>query len=250
MAPLRRPTIPAILAALLMLAAWPPAATGDDGGGTEGASGSQTDPPSQDSRGNGTAEDGDGSPNGTVGQSDPKGLRYDFDRVEATYAASFQVVAHDVGAGDWGLALAGPDGTLNVTLGVLRFWREGDPGSAGNESFLKVEGPNGTRRFLGNSGSWTQDGNGTPATAMLEFSSHKRLENDTVVKDFAPPVLSVHLWRAFDASGNRTELLLSTWGDWEEGQREFWKGRPARNLWALVPDTFREAGEPLAGGDA
>jgi hypothetical protein len=146
----------------------------------------------------------------------------------------------------WARDLAGDNGTLNVTYGILRFWSTEQPTSVGGEAFLKVEGPNGSLRFLGNSGAWdyyNDSDASTVKTAKLEFSSHKQVVNGTVVKDFTPPVLSVHLWRALDENGTLQEMMIATWGDWGNGFDEFWKGRPVHNTWTMVPGTLHEAGD-------
>jgi hypothetical protein len=180
-----------------------------------------------------------------------EGPKLVFDHVEAEYASRFTVHMDNASQGGWGRALSGDAGILEVTYGVLRYWSGDNATAVGGEAFLKVEGPNGARRFLANSGSWTYWNDTWPGvvrTAKLEFSSDKQVVNGTIVKDFTPPVYSVHLWRAFnETTGDLDELMIATWDDWPEGFDAFWKGRPTNNTWSLVPATFIEAGLPTVG---
>lgn len=179
------------------------------------------------------------------------GTKLSFDHVEAEYASRFLVRMDNASQGGWGRDLAGDDGLLNVTYGILRFWSDDEPTGVGGASFLKVEGPNGSRRFLGNSGSWTYWNDTYPGvvrTAKLEFTTSTQVANGSLVTDFTPPVLSVHLWRSFnETDGHLDELMVATWDDWDAGFDEFWKGRPVHNTWTLVPGSLVDAGEPTVG---
>ena len=246
-----RATLTGVAAGLLalLMVGWPPGAIGSpDQGNSTATPGQGTTTPEPGNQ-TATADGGNATGSGEAGNAS-KGIRYDFDHVEATYAAAFQVRAgDDVDNASWALALAGPGRVLNVTYGVVRFWSGNDSSQAGGEGFVKLEGPNGTRRFISNSATYSYYDGGARRTAGTEFSSHKRIENNTLVKDFTPPVFSVHLWRLFAEDGNRTSLFLTTWTGWE-AQDQFWKGPPVAQLWREVPGTFVSAGAATDWGDA
>jgi len=189
-----------------------------------------------------------------VAQTDPPAGQ-PYDDVHVLYAQSF-LADPGPGAGNATAANAtwmdrmADGGPLNVTYGVLLLHHGSE--WVPSEAFLRVAGPGGEREFFGNSCANVQQADGT-MQARGEYSSHKRLVNGTIIKDFTPPVVAVILLRDRDANGTLLSTRLATDAGQAgvEGSTWFWTGpAPEQGLWTVRPGSMREAGErPSSWGE-
>lgn len=143
------------------------------------------------------------------------GITYNFDEVKVTYAAEF--IASPVSAEDnkWFTELAGgKDKPLTILYGVVSL-KTTENNSEMTEEFIKISGVNGSERFLLN--SWSKrDG----YEKSLLWSA-KKLEGNTVVKDFSQPIKSVTLKKNNDINQKITSIELFFSDNGNLAQEEF-----------------------------
>jgi len=152
-------------------------------------------------------------------------ISYDFDEVNVVYAASFTAkpIAGVDPSGTWVADLVGDDKTVTVTYGIVELKKGGEV--LGTEEFLKVGGPNGSKRFLINSAAYDYYEGTTKYNRIRSFFwSAKKLEGTSVVKDFTKPIYSASLSRKFDESGNMYSFFLSFSNEGEQASQDFWQG--------------------------
>ena len=154
-----------------------------------------------------------------------EGIRYEFDEVEVRYAGQFVGSPVNVKPDNWLAVLAeGNDKPIEVIYGVISFKKEGAL-LPFKEEFIKVSGDNQSDRFLMNSASYSYHEDTptpkevvnpapVPTSSVLkfsntEFSSHKKVEDSNVIKDFTPPIRLIFLRRAFDEHQELEGLVLS-----------------------------------------
>ena len=177
-------------------------------------------------------------------------VRYDFDRVKAVYGLEFQARPQaGVSADSWIAQLAGgPTEPISVLFGAVYLYKDGQ--NVGKEHFLKVEGKNGSRRFLENSmkNTFAQEGDSAPSTIAQFFWSAKQLEGDSIIKNLTSPIISTTLWRDPNPNGGTmlsvTGLTLDFSNDGNAAADAFWTDGLKTNGYVGQMDTVREWTEP------
>jgi len=180
----------------------------------------------------------------------PAQIRYDFDRVKAVYGLNFQARPQTgVSPDSWIAQLAGgPTEPITVLFGAVYMYKDGQ--NVGKEHFLKVEGKNGSRRFLENSlkNTYAHDGDSAPSTITQFFWSAKQLEGETIVKNFEPPIISTTLWRDQNPAGGTTTsvtgLRLGFSNDGNAAAEAFWNDKGDENAYVGDMTTLEESTDP------
>ena len=173
-------------------------------------------------------------------------IRYDFDDVEVKYAAEFTAKPVSVEANNWIVQIAGGiDQPITVLYGVVNLKRGGEIQLS--EEFIKVSGQNGSERFLLNSAAYDYyEGTSNYKNIKSFFWSAKKLVDNSVVKDFTPPIKSIMFYRKFDESQQISSIMLSFSNDGEQASAEFWSSVPTENLYEGVISTLNQSGIPTA----
>lgn len=189
-------------------------------------------------------------------QQPPAQIRYDFDRVKAIYGLEFQARPQaGVRPDSWVAQLAGgPTEPITVLFGAVYLYKDGQ--NVGKEHFLKVEGKNGSRRFLENSlkNTYAQEGDAAPSTIAQFFWSAKQLDGDTIVKNFDPPIVSATVWRNQNPNGGTalsvTGLSLDFSNNGNAAAEEFWDDGIVENGYVGQMDSVREWTDPCVTAES
>lgn len=186
-------------------------------------------------------------------------IKYNFDDIEVIYAGEYTAVPVFPGEEGWFTELAGgADRPLQILYGIVllkTIYTDGEETreSVTTEEFIKISGPNGSQRFLLNSGSYEWwDGESAPKLkcARSFFWSAKQLEGNTVVKDFSPPIHSVTLKRTFDEKQNLTGVELYFSSDGEQASQDFWwDTNPGKNVYVVDLAASIQYGNPAETGE-
>lgn len=177
-------------------------------------------------------------------------LRYDFDEVEVLLGAAFSAIPTSVPVANWSTDIAGgPHEPLEVLYGVVNLKTTGS-GDTGEE-FIKVSGPNGTERFLANSMTTRWYGDEGQYEKLRSnktlFWSAKKLENNTVIKDFTGPIKSVILQKEFDEDQNLTSIKLFFSDEGKKAAQEFWiwEAKSLDSVYECDMATLQTVGDPM-----
>ena len=164
---------------------------------------------------------------------------YDFDEVNVIYAAEFQALSVSAQPGQWFTDIAGgADQPLTILYGIVSL-KTLNPYGEITEEFIKITGKNGSERFLLN--SFSRQGSQTQSF----FWSAKKLEGNTVIKDFTPPIKSVTLQKTYGPDRNLASIELSFSSEGDKTANEFWTGTlPQANLYHADMATLHTTGEP------
>lgn len=176
-------------------------------------------------------------------------VRYDFDDVEASYAAEFTAEPQEgVDPDCWIVQIAGGiDKPVDVLYGVIDLKKQGVVQMS--EEFIRVSGEGGSERFLINSAAFDYyEGTGGYSSIRSLFWSAKKVVENSVVKDFTPPVKSIILSREFDEFQQLSVFTLSFSDEGQDAQNDFWSGFPAENIYQADMNTANQAGEATAVG--
>jgi hypothetical protein len=159
-----------------------------------------------------------------------QGVSYDFDRVEVSYGAEFTAYPVNITEESWVTRLAGgTDKPITVLYGVVELKKDGV--SSISEEFIKITGENGSERFLLNSGSYG-------SVRKSFFWSAKKLVDNTVVKDFTEPVLSVTLYNFL----NENRMILQASDDGEKAGGDFWSDEMPAGYYEADMSTLVQSG--------
>ncbi|MFA6022465.1 MAG: hypothetical protein WC781_00070 [Candidatus Pacearchaeota archaeon] len=135
-------------------------------------------------------------------------VRYDFDEVEILSTEVFNITKSSPGQITWADGLLGESNNLEVTHAVFNLKKNGQV-LRNSEEYLKVEGSNGDKRFLLNSGGgYIYLGEGLKSVEK-QFWSAKQLIGDDIVKDKTPPIYSVNLLEILDEQNKLISAKLS-----------------------------------------
>ena len=130
-------------------------------------------------------------------------VRYDFDDIEILSAESFNITPIiGVESDTWADELRGSSKKLTATYSVFNLKRDGQV-VIEDEEFLKIEGPNGMKRFLVTHKSYNGD------EERSFFWSAKQIQGDWLIKNFTLPIYSTSLLKKIDESGEVYRILLS-----------------------------------------
>lgn len=134
-------------------------------------------------------------------------LKYDFDRIEVVYAAEFTAYPQIASAGHWLTLLAGgSDKPIQILYGIVHLYT-GEQFI--EEQFISMTGEGGSDRFLSNSlSNEYYDGSYALKTNAVQFWSAKKLDGNTVVKDFDQAIKEITLVQSFDPNGLLTGYQL------------------------------------------
>ncbi len=173
-------------------------------------------------------------------------IRYDFDDVEVRYAAEFTAKPVSVDPNNWIVQIAGGvDQPITVLYGVVNLKKGGE--TQLSEEFIKVGGAGGSERFLLNSAAYDYyEGTSNYKDVKSFFWSAKKLVDNSVVKDFTPPIKSITFYRKFNESQQMTSIMLSFSNDGEQASAEFWSSVPTQNLYEADINTLNQSGIPTA----
>ncbi len=175
-------------------------------------------------------------------------ITYDFDDVNVLYAAEFTAKPIDgVDSSYTWISdmVKGEDSKrITVTYGVVELKKNGEV--LVTEEFIKVHGPDGSKRFLVNSASYDYYG-GTNKFSEIKsfFWSAKKLEGTSVVKNFTKPIYSTCFSRKFDENGNRYSFYLSFSNNGEEHSQEC-TGGTATMMFEADTGSIEESGDATA----
>ncbi|MBI2515050.1 hypothetical protein HYV91_02610 [Candidatus Wolfebacteria bacterium] len=180
------------------------------------------------------------------GVSVAQSIRYDFDEVEVRYAAEFTARSANVDPGNWIVQIAGGvDQPITVLYGVVNLKRGGENQLV--EEFIRVSGQGGSERFLLNSAVYNYyEGTTNYRDIKSFFWSAKKLVDNSVVKDFTPPIKSINLHRTFSASQQINSIQLSFSSNGEQAAAEFWSSLPTENLYGADSNAINQSGVPTA----
>jgi hypothetical protein len=175
------------------------------------------------------------------------GVTYEFDEVEVLYAVECTALPVTVDPDNWvALLTGGPDRPITVLYGVVQLKNQGKVQV--KEEFLKVSGAAGSDRFLVNAARMVYDDTtGTIRRISSFFWSAKKLIENTVVKDFTPPIRAITVVRTFDPQKSLTRFILAGANEGEQALQDFWMMDPAKNLYHADLTSVRHAGDPMAG---
>ncbi|GMK40861.1 hypothetical protein PCCS19_39170 [Paenibacillus sp. CCS19] len=134
-------------------------------------------------------------------------LKYDFDRIEVVYAAEFTAYPQTALSDHWLTSLAGgSDKTVQILYGIVHLYT-GEQYI--EEQFISMTGEGGSERFLSNSmRNEYYDGSYAIKQKAIQFWSGKKLDGNTVVKDFNQTMKEVTLVQSFDPNGTLTGYQL------------------------------------------
>ena len=173
---------------------------------------------------------------------------YEFDSVEVRYAAQFTALPPNVKPDNWLAALAGGNQKpIQVIYGAVIFKKDGQT-QPFKEDFVKVTGKNSSARFLMNSlVNHFYAGTSKLRDSNTEFSSHKKVEGNNIIKDFTPPIRLIYFQRAFDEAQKLKAITLESligavWAAQHSGT-----GLPdGQDEYQADLTTLVQAGEPTA----
>lgn len=173
-------------------------------------------------------------------------IKYDFDDVEVKYAAEFTAKPVSVDPNNWIVQIAGGvDKPITVLYGVVNLKKGGE--TQLSEEFIKVGGEGGSERFLLNSAAYDYyEGTNNYKDIKSFFWSAKKLVDNSVVKDFTPPIKSITFYRKFNESQQMYSIVLSFSNDGEQASAEFWSSIPTQNLYEADTSTLNQSGVPTA----
>lgn len=184
----------------------------------------------------------------TIPASAGDGVTYNLDSIKVTYAAEFTALPQSAEGSNWFTNLAGgTDKPLQILYGVVELNFEGS-GQGITEEYIKITGINGSESFLANSMTtgWYDGGNTKLEYRKTFFWSAKKLEGNTVVKDFSGPIKSVTLKKNFDRDQNLVSINLYFSGDGEKANQEFWLSTdPEINVYAADLKTLNSKGDTI-----
>lgn len=171
-------------------------------------------------------------------------VKYDFgaDDIDVQYAAEFTAKPVTVDPNNWIVQIAGGvDKPITVLYGVVNLKKGGV--TQLSEEFIKVSGAGGSERFLLNSAAFDYYA-GTSKYKDIKsfFWSAKKLVDNSVVKDFTPPITSITFYRQFNESQQMNSIVLSFSNDGQQAVEEFWSSVPAKNLYAADVNTLNQSG--------
>ncbi len=175
-------------------------------------------------------------------------ITYDFDDVNVLYAAEFTAKPIDgVDSSNTWISdiVRGEDSKrITVTYGVVELKRNGEVLVI--EEFIKVHGPDGSKRFLLNSASYDY-WEGTDKFSQIRsfFWSAKKLEGTNIIKDKTKPIYSTCFSRKFDENENRYSFFLSFSNDGEEHSQVCTEGT-AEMMYEADVDIIEESGDATA----
>ncbi len=178
-----------------------------------------------------------------------EGIKYDFDDVEVRYAAEFTAKPVSVDPNNWIVQIAGGvDRPVAVLYGIVNLKKGGK--TQISDEFIKVSGAGGSERFLKNSAVYDYyEGTNNYRNIKTFFWSAKKLVDDSVVKDFTPPIKSITFYRKFSESQQMYSIVLSFSNDGKQAASEFWSSVPTQNLQNLYEadtNTLNQSGVPTA----
>jgi len=175
-----------------------------------------------------------------------EGIKYDFDDVEVKYAAEFTAKPVSVDPNNWVVQIAGGvDKPITVLYGVVNLKKGGEIQLS--EEFIKVGGEGGSERFLLNSAAYDYyEGTSNYKDIKSFFWSAKKLVDNSVVKDFTPPIKSITFYRKFNEAQQMYSIVLSFSNDGEQAGAEFWSSIPTQNLYQADTNTLNQSGVPTA----
>ncbi len=173
-------------------------------------------------------------------------IRYDFDEVEVNYAAEFTAKPVSVDPNNWIVQVAGGvDQPITVLYGVVNLKKGGE--TQVSEEFIKVSGQGGSERFLLNSGAYDYyEGASNYKDIKSFFWSAKKLVDNSVVKDFTPPIKSITFYRKFNESQQISSIALSFSNEGQQAGSDFWSPVPTENLYEADISTLNQSGVPTA----
>gem|GEM_PF-1508896 len=135
-------------------------------------------------------------------------LKYDFDRIEVVYAAEFTAYPQITSAEHWLTLLAGgPDKPIQTLYGIVHLYT-GDRYI--EEQFISMTGEGGSERFLSDSllNEYYDESYTTKKQTTIKFWSGKKLDGNTVVKDFTQTIKEITLVQPFHPDGTLTGYQL------------------------------------------
>ena len=176
-------------------------------------------------------------------------IKYDYDDIEVRYAAEFTANPQTeyFQANNWIVSIAGGIGKpIQVVYGIVDLKKNGE--TQLSEEFIKVSGEGGSERFLINSASYEYYSEGNYKNILSLFWSAKKLIDNTVVKDFTPPIKSIVLAREFDESQNLKTIALSFSREFtkEYATANFHSEVLTDNIYLSDPQTFNQRGVPTS----
>ncbi len=172
------------------------------------------------------------------------------DEVQVNVIAEFTVNPISVEGNNWFTDIAGGlDKPLKIIYGKLKLIKMGSQVTIDHD-FIKISGENGSQRFLVNSGGtgWYDEGTYKKLKYLkLLFWSAKRLEGNTLVKDFSLPIYSVVLKKNFDENQKLTSIDVFFSSEGQKSNEQFWSGvDPVTNVYQADMSTLRYEGDPKA----
>ena len=173
-------------------------------------------------------------------------IKYDFDDVEVKYAAEFIAKPVSVDPNNWIVSIAGGvDQSVTVLYGVVNLRKGGE--TQFSEEFIKVSGQGGSERFLLNGAAYDYyEGTSNYKDVKSFFWSAKKLVDNSVVKDFTPPIKSITFYRKFNESQQMSSIVLSFSNDGQQAGSDFWSSVPTENLYEADINTLNQSGVPTA----
>ncbi|MFH1151885.1 MAG: hypothetical protein V1788_02045, partial [Nanoarchaeota archaeon] len=146
---------------------------------------------------------------GGIDEPNDSSVKYDFDEIEILSVELFNITkSKDSGPNTWADYILGNSNNLEIIYSVFNLKKQGQI-FVNNESFLKIKGENGDKRFLLNSQSFTYYEDGSIKSSESQFWSAKKLIGDDIIKDKTPPVYSATLLRNYDKYRNVVSTTLS-----------------------------------------
>lgn len=173
-------------------------------------------------------------------------IRYDFDEVEVKYATEFTANPVNIESDNWIVQIAGGvEKPITVIYGVFNLKKDGEVQVS--DEFIKVNGEGGSERFLLNSATYDYyEDTANYKDIKSFFWSAKKVVDDSVVKDFTPPIKSITFYRRLNEAQQISSLVLSFSNDGERASSEFWSSAPTENLYEADMGSLNQSGIPVA----
>lgn len=134
-------------------------------------------------------------------------IRYDFDDIQLLSVEQFNITKNRNESSTWADAISGNSNNLKVTHAIFNLKKEGQILINGEE-YLSINGSNGEKRFLYNSGFNSFNQEGILVSSNKQFWSAKQLVEDSIIKNKTLPVYSVNLLEKYSTNEGITFRLL------------------------------------------
>ncbi|MFH1056822.1 MAG: hypothetical protein V1717_03450 [Candidatus Micrarchaeota archaeon] len=173
-------------------------------------------------------------------------LVYEFDDVEVSYAAKFTVYPTATSVSSWAGEIAAPGEGITITYGIVILKdfdaQKNDWVEAGREEWLKAEGSLGSKIMLSNSVANSFDPELQHIySSKTQLWTIKKLDGNSIVKDFAEPVYGAYLFRRL-----RATEMIPTHVCFRAGSNfdDFWAKTSTEDCYSTEERFFKAVGNP------